>query len=305
MARRGSFLILGACLAAALAGCGSSSDKASTKPQTTTATRNGIVFVSDRAGHPALYVLDPSTEKARRVIDEGGSDPSWSPDRTRIAFHRASPAGLYVVGSDGRGLEEQFVPSGLNGPEYDGILPAWSPDGRWIAYTFGDGAIGADDVKTGEYRTLACEPGTEDPWSACGLGGSTAPTWAPDSERILFWNVCCFPATLDILHLRGDAITNFDAPSTPEPHDEFAPDWSPDGKSVAVTLGNAVWRVSVRGGRAVRLANGEDPAWSPDSRQIVYVNSQGGDRELWVVRSDGSDAHPVTHNSSEDYAPDW
>jgi Tol biopolymer transport system component len=79
-------------------------------------------------------------------------------------------------------------------------------------------------------------------------------------------------------------------PSLPDasPDSEFAPDWSPDGRYLAVTLGTAIWKFSLAGERAQRLANGFDPAWSRDGEWIALVSDRDGDADIYVVASDGS-----------------
>ena len=76
-------------------------------------------------------------------------DPAWSPDGTEIAFVRATDTGqpanlddtpgwfssrrLWVEGADGRGARP------VSGAGVGAVLPAWSPDGRFIGYSTGTG----------------------------------------------------------------------------------------------------------------------------------------------------------------------
>ena len=45
----------------------------------------------------------------------------------------------------------------------------------------------------------------------------------------------------------------------------------------------------------------ETPAWSPDRDQIAFAR----DSHIWIMRSDGSDGHPVTDDPQKDGSPDW
>ena len=55
------------------------------------------------------------------------------------------------------------------------------------------------------------------------------------------------------------------------------------------------------------------PAWSPDSKLIVYVhqdaadaNDQGVNQQVWVMNADGSNQRPLTKGSDpKDQVPDW
>ena len=85
-----------------------------------------------------LWVVNADGSNPRQLTRYAvGSNPAWSPDGRRIAFRRRSaplgvesiPAGpsadLYVVNADG---------SGLRRLARNGGAPAWSPDGRTIAF---------------------------------------------------------------------------------------------------------------------------------------------------------------------------
>jgi TolB protein len=54
------------------------------------------------------------------------------------------------------------------------------------------------------------------------------------------------------------------------------------------------------------------PAWSPDSRKLVFLsNRDGGTFEhipifrLYVMKADGSNQHPVIVNDMDDFGPNW
>ena len=96
-----------------------------------------------------LYVLDLATNKAERVTDAGDYDevlPSWSPDGRQIAFVSKRHAeadrdynwDVFVV--DAKPGSEPRAVSAFEGPDNDPdweSAPAWSPDGKLIAYLQG------------------------------------------------------------------------------------------------------------------------------------------------------------------------
>jgi TolB protein len=92
-----------------------------------------IVFVSDRAGHPDLYVLQPETDKIRRLTFEGSynADPQWSPRGDGIAY--VSRVGgrfqIFRVRPDGTDRRQLTEGGG------DHLKPSWSPDGRLIVFS--------------------------------------------------------------------------------------------------------------------------------------------------------------------------
>jgi Tol biopolymer transport system component len=78
----------------------------------------------------------------------------------------------------------------------------------------------------------------------------------------------------------------------------------------------AVWVMNADGSnphqlthpRAIEPAGtgGDSPsAWSPDGKQIIYWSWQPAGGELFVVNSDGSDAHQLTHWDGGDEATNW
>lgn len=95
---------------------------------------------SKSTGHGAILEYGLQTQQERQLTDMGGycGGVDYSPDGKKIAFHRVADgtAELWTMDSDG-GDQKQITASFVD--EYS---PAWSPDGKWIAYTAGTGNDG-------------------------------------------------------------------------------------------------------------------------------------------------------------------
>jgi Tol biopolymer transport system component len=143
-----------------------------------------IAFVSSRDGDAEVYVMPSAGGPARRITAFHKDDwnPRWSPDGRRLAFlsSREGSDRVYLVNADGSatlrlaGRNE----AALSADEQE-MDPAWSPDGRHVAYTFrtrgGPTSIRVADVATGTWRNLSD-----------GRGKDWMPAWSPDGRHIAF-----------------------------------------------------------------------------------------------------------------------
>ncbi|MCI0416498.1 serine/threonine-protein kinase [bacterium] len=100
----------------------------------------------------------------------------------------------------------------------------------------------------------------------------------------------------------------------------FNPSWSPDGKEIvyasAATLlpfirgpRSELWAVKVDSGvkRQITKEDAVQPAWSPDGRWIAYwgLPAQGGQRDIWIIGSDGGAPIQITNDAATDWSPAW
>lgn len=92
-----------------------------------------LVFVSDRAGRPDLYVLQPEEAKIRRLTFEGSynADPQWSPRGDAIVYVSRVGGRFQIFRVRPDGTERMQLTDGAG----DHLKPSWSPDGRFIVFS--------------------------------------------------------------------------------------------------------------------------------------------------------------------------
>ncbi len=251
----------------------------------------------------ALYAISTLGGSPTRLIGDIDSQPTFSPDGTRMAFlrlrHPAPGAtALIVANTDGTG--ERALAS-VTLPEYmAGIFfgaPAWSPDGRTIATAVGRrGSADAEararlvlvSVDTGAMTTLS-DPG----WPFLAQAG-----WMPDGRSLLviaraadeglsqIWAVSASDGTVRRVtsNLTDYRIISLTA----------------DGQSL-VTVGSegsaAISTMPVKGGRPTRMSrstrDGLGGVAFTREGGLVYTSPTADGVSLWQVDAGGATRSPV------------
>lgn len=129
-------------------------------------------------------------EKATRLIPQGGH-PCFSPDGTKLAYALGIPRSTGVAVYDIHSGQSHLL-------TIPGQAPAWSPDGRTIAYTRNrqtlpfsvlfrqtsvKGMAETENVALHEEVWVIRADGTENPRF---VARGHTPSWSPDSKRVLY-----------------------------------------------------------------------------------------------------------------------
>jgi Tol biopolymer transport system component/imidazolonepropionase-like amidohydrolase len=87
-------------------------------------------------------------------------------------------------------------------------------------------------------------------------------------------------------------------------------DVAPDGKSILFDLLGDLYRIPMTRGKATRITSGPAydyaPRTSPDGKLVVFCSDRGGNMNLWLMNSDGSEPRPLTEEKDAVYSsPSW
>ncbi|HEX8734300.1 MAG TPA: PDZ domain-containing protein [Pyrinomonadaceae bacterium] len=227
--------------------------------KTFSASPEGVVY--EQFG--AINVYEPSSGKTNKININLSGDlsqvrPRYEKVAQRVQNVAISPSGMRAI-FEARGeilsvpVEKGNARNLTNTPGVAERDPAWSPDGRWIAYFSDEG---------GEYALhLRDQTGMGDV-KKISLGNPSSyfysPRFSPDSKKILFTD-----KRLNVLYLdieKGNVV-KVDTNTYENPFPVLDPSWSPDSKWIVYTkqLKNrlcAVHVYSLDTGKATQVTDG-------------------------------------------------
>jgi Tol biopolymer transport system component/serine/threonine protein kinase len=259
-----------------------------------------IAYSANEAGQMDIYVIDVRGGKPLRLTDHSSADtgPAWFPDGSAIAFvsKRSGQESIWRVGQMG-GSATLLVPSA-----YD---PAFSPDGRWIAFTRADSS-GFDPIMVAPVEQMAMAralTGRDMP-AGTGLAAHRHAAWSNDGREIAFsaWD------DLWIVPLDHGTPMRLTSGGTRDRE----PCYSPDGRVIYFSSYregiSALWRIDRKSKVTERLTTGAGkesrPSVARDGARLVYcTHSSTADENDIVLLNRESGEEIVLSGESDDMMP--
>ncbi|HEY3476914.1 MAG TPA: S9 family peptidase [Anaerolineales bacterium] len=233
----------------------------------------------------------------------------------RIRSHALSPEGTAVAYiKDGESLSDVYLlplhagwPARLTTDRplaayWDDEIPAWSPDGKWIAF----------GIK-GHVHLVPGEGGLPQKITDFATAASS-PRFMPDSHRLI------------VSVERNDAdqllLTDINgcwprALTTDTLGDHWDPRPSPDGKYIVYTLRRFddlnrldIVLLEIETGTSITLygkpsTRALSAKWSPDGKWIAFIAQETERDELYLIRPDGEGLHRLTDTGYDVFQFEW
>lgn len=209
---------------------------------------------------------------------------------------------LFAVAPDGSNRRTLTNWRGTN------ISPAWSPDGKRIAFV---------SSRSGSTELYVMDADGRNVQQVTDLGWwIERPSWSPKGVQIAF---TCYPngvgdqPSVCVIDRDGGNLRNL---SESIGMNGVVPSWSPDGGRIAfISSGprttESIYVMNADGSVAYPLMTqvdgASDPVWSPDGEWLAFSGSVDGSQDrIWVVSARGGRPRQVSANGDGmDLRPAW
>jgi len=275
----------------------------------------GLFEVSD--GRLAMELRLFDTFKSKRIL---GKKYAGRPEDQRKIIHRfCSEVIQYLTGHKGMFASKiAFVSTGSGNKEiyscaFDGygprqitrnheisLFPAWSSDGRYLAYT---------SYKAGKPDIFIKNLAEMQEVTVAEKGINITPAWVPGKFELAAALSFSGDQEIYLLTGTGKIIKRL----TRMPGSDISPTWSPDGKKIAFVStrsGNPqIYIKDLVSGKARRVTYkgnyNTQPSWSPRGDKITYSSLIDGRHNIFVIDVEGFEPLQLTHESGDNEAPSW
>lgn len=243
--------------------------------------------------------------------------PRWSPDGKHFAFSAPGYKGLWLAAADGSSLQK------VSDAPASGFGFQWSPQSDRLSFTEArfknmrrQNAVAVYSLKSRTLQRVTDFKAAMPP----------APQWIGNDQILLderkvqkAMRALNGSAPRPVAFVRQQKIY-IENPADPEPNiltpfpgkDYLNLRLSPDGQKVVFeVMGGNLFVMQTDGGGLTDLGRGYRPAWSPDSRFVVFMRTVDDGytftaSDLWIASIDGRVIQPITATDDHlEMDPDW
>jgi TolB protein len=186
----------------------------------------------------------------------------------------------------------------LNSPEPI-MSPAWSPNGKQIAYVSFEkktAAIYIEEAATGGRRLLSRFPGV-----------NGAPAWSPDGTRLALVLSKSGALNIYIMEVGSGQLTQL----THDFYTNTEPSWSPDGRSLLFTSdrsgGPQIYQMSANGGPASRISFDGDynarASFTSDGKGVAMIHRVSGIYNIALLNLDTGTTRVLSSSAGDSASP--
>jgi Tol biopolymer transport system component len=243
------------------------------------------------------------TGRVRLTTDPAfDTDPALSPDGKTIAFvsDREGTPNLYTMSADGTNIK-RLTESTINAlGVVGGSDPAWSADGRQIAYS-------AVNDEAGSSICIVNADGTELRRITERFGyADVSPSFSPDGTKIIFERA----QNIVVVNADGTNLQQLTTDNGSQLALNANPVYSPSGAQIVFTsrrdgvldardsLVFEIYKMNADGSGQTRLTNEVDdnlnPIWSSDGTKILFTSARGTSGGIFVMNADGTEQTKVS-----------